>query len=122
MKPKDAGLSDLTAKMGNKYTLGHKFPVSFGEAISERNRNRSPEIYAQASAKKKKRRLYPNLDAELEKRFITYRGLARLLNVSEHTICNRMLGNSKFSLELKFAIKEILQTDLSIEELFWHED
>ena len=65
---------------------------------------------------------YPNLEAELVKRNLTHRKLARLLGITKSTIHSKLSGKGKISLEMKRAIHEFLQTDLSIEELFWHED
>ena len=61
---------------------------------------------------------YPVLEAELQKRFITYRKLTEVLQLSQSEICRKMTGESNLSLEQMTAIKNFLGVDMPLEELF----
>lgn len=72
------------------------------------------------SEKKKKR--YPNLEAEMARRNVLKSDLAELLHRTNGSITTRMDGTSEWLVwEIK-AIKNFLKTDLSLEELFESED
>ena len=118
----DAKKRMALSKIGNQYTLGYKHTPQTRAKCTEQNLNRSPKVYAKSSATKKKYKFYLNLESELEKNFITHRKLARLLGLHHCTLDNKLRGHIKFQPELMQAIKEILKTDMSIEELFDHKD
>ena len=117
----DAKRKIALAQMGNQYTLGYKHTPQTRAKLTEENLNRSPKIYAKASATKKIYKFYPNLETELEKNFISHRRLARFIGMHPATLDSKMRGRVKFTPELMQAIKEILKTDMSIAELFKHD-
>ena len=61
---------------------------------------------------------YPVLEAELQKRFITDRKLADVLNLGTAEIDRKMTGQGNFSLEQMTTVKNFLGVDMPLEELF----
>ena len=61
---------------------------------------------------------YKNLLTELDAHQISYSALAKLLGLKRTTISNKMLSKQNFTPNQKEAIKNLLDSDLPIEELF----
>ena len=74
------------------------------------------------SPMRKEKVAYPVLEAEIEKRQITRRGLAQLVGVSHTMIIKRLRGEQKMDLETAIKIREVLAIEMPIEELFRMED
>lgn len=66
--------------------------------------------------------MYPNLVSEVAKAGLKNRTIARKTGVHENTIGNLLLGKTKASVELAFAIKSNFFPSLSCEYLFKYED
>jgi len=62
--------------------------------------------------------MYPNLKAEMARNNITMTKLAEVLDRTTGTISGKLKGNYPFTLDEAKRIKAVLQTDLSLEELF----
>lgn len=62
--------------------------------------------------------MYPNLVSEVAKAGLKNRTIANKVGVHENTIGNLLLGKTKASVELAFAIKLNFFPDLSCEYLF----
>ena len=69
-------------------------------------------------SEKKKKKRYPNLEAEMARRRILKCDIAELLHRTNGAITTRMDGTSEWLVWEVKMIKEYLQTDMSIEELF----
>ena len=70
----------------------------------------------------KKKKRFPNLEAEMARKKVMKSDLAKLLHRTNGAITTRMDGTSEWLVwEIK-AIKEYLQTDLTLDELFDEED
>jgi len=69
-------------------------------------------------SEKKKKKRYPNLEAEMARRRILKGDIAELLHRTNGAITTRMDGTSEWLVWEVKMIKEYLQTDMSIEELF----
>lgn len=65
--------------------------------------------------------MYKNLVAEMAKKAITKRAMARQLNLCETTLQNKIKGKSRFDIEESFAIKEQFFPDLELQYLFANE-
>lgn len=74
------------------------------------------------SACKKKKVAYPFLESELESRQITRRGLAKMLGLSHATIIKKLRGEAEMDLTSAIKIRETLELETSLEELFRRED
>ena len=61
---------------------------------------------------------FPNLRAELARTGIANYELADKLGMCHSTISHKMLGKRPFTLEEAVRIKQVLGTDIPIEELF----
>lgn len=66
--------------------------------------------------------MYPNLVSEVAKAGLKNRAIARKIGVHENTIGNLLLGKTKASVELAFAIRANFFPGLTCEYLFEHED
>lgn len=66
--------------------------------------------------------MYPNLRAEIARRNLTNAALANAIGISESRFSLKMNGKYPFSLKEAIAIKNFLNTTLTIEELFLKED
>ena len=66
--------------------------------------------------------MYPNLDAELIKQKLTYRELAERLGIARETLGGKLRGKHRLDEKTAQAIKDLLQVDMSIEELFKRAD
>ena len=62
--------------------------------------------------------MYPNLRAEMARRNVTVHQLAIVLNVTSNTMSLKLKGKAPISLQEAIKIKDYLQTDLTLEELF----
>ena len=95
---------------------------------SEKMRQRSTGRRHKNSSKmklsptKKEKIAYPVLEAEIEKRQITRRGLAQLVGVSHTTIIKKLRGEQKMDLETATKIREVLAIETPLEELFKRAD
>ena len=100
---------------GNTYNLGRSKSEETKHILSERTKaywvNRYDWKYA-----------YPVLEEELKKQGISHSELARCLNMNRGTMLNKLSGRSGLYERDKQAIMEILNVDMSIEELFKRAD
>lgn len=71
-----------------------------------------------SSVARKKKFVYPLLEAELERQQITRRGLAKMLNVSHTTIIKKLRGELEMDSAMAIKIRETLRIDIPPEELF----
>lgn len=62
--------------------------------------------------------MYPNLRAEIVRRGLFMADVAKELGCTESTFSLKMTGKLGFTLKEAFAIKKMLNTDLSIDVLF----
>lgn len=62
--------------------------------------------------------MYPNLRAEMARKKITGTELAKQIGVTNGTFSAKFNGKFDFTLDEAQAIKKVLGTDISIEELF----
>lgn len=62
--------------------------------------------------------MFQNLQAEMARRNLTGRALAKMIGVTELTLYNKLNGQREFKLKEMEAIKSILKTDASMEYLF----
>jgi Trp operon repressor len=62
--------------------------------------------------------MYVNLECEMLKSRISRRDLAKKLTVSYQTITNKLNRTTQFTRDEMYSIKQILNTDVSLEELF----
>lgn len=62
--------------------------------------------------------MYPNLRAEMARKGLTGKELAKVAGMTNATFSQKCNGKYSFTLDESKAIKEALQTDLPIEELF----
>ncbi|MBE8953259.1 MAG: helix-turn-helix transcriptional regulator [Quinella sp. 1Q7] len=62
--------------------------------------------------------VYPVLAAILQKKRVTFKRLAKVLGVDKSTVSYKMRGKSEFTPEQKAAIRDFLQVDTPLEELF----
>lgn len=66
--------------------------------------------------------MYPNLRAELARRRITFSHLASMIGVTVGTMSQKNGGKASFTLDEAIAIKNVLETDMPLEELFQREE
>lgn len=66
--------------------------------------------------------MFRNLLAEMARRKVTAKDLAEKLGITDGTMSGKMNGKSSFSLKEANQIKNILGTDIPIEELFQNEE
>jgi len=62
--------------------------------------------------------IYPALKVELDRQKITSTELAKHLDLSRPTVSKKLQGKVSISLEQKAAIKDFLQVDTPLDELF----
>ena len=62
--------------------------------------------------------MFQNLQAEMARRNLTGRALAKMINVTELTLYNKLNGQREFKLNEMERIKSVLRTDASLEYLF----
>lgn len=62
--------------------------------------------------------MYANLKAEMAKKSITRRQIARTLSLHENTVKNKIAGKSHFSIEESFLLKKTYFPDLTLKYLF----
>ena len=67
-------------------------------------------------------KLYPVLSLELQKKNVRCYQFAKVLNVRESTISRKITGKRRFSLEQQEAIKNFLNVEMPLEELFKRAD
>ena len=70
----------------------------------------------------KKKKRFPNLEAEMARKRILKSDIAELLHRTNGAITTRMDGTSEWLVWEVKAIKEYLQTDMTLEELFQEEE
>lgn len=61
---------------------------------------------------------YPNLKREMTERSVTSQAIADILHIHRNSVCNKINGNSHFSVEEAITIRNTLFPDLDIEKLF----
>lgn len=61
---------------------------------------------------------YPNLELEMVRTRITREDVAHALGKSYQTVHAKMVGDIGFTLDEAFAVKNLLKTEMSLEELF----
>ena len=66
--------------------------------------------------------MYPNLDAEMARRKITRKSLAKAIHVTPTTLTLKLNGKAPITLNECIEIKKILNTDMLIDYLFSIED
>lgn len=62
--------------------------------------------------------MYQNLQAEMARRKLTGRDLAKLIGVTELTLYNKLNGKSEFTLKNMEKIKSVLKIDAPFDYLF----
>lgn len=62
--------------------------------------------------------MFQNLQAEMARRNLTGRALAKMVGVTELTLYNKLNGQREFKLNEMEAIKSVLRTDAPMEYLF----
>lgn len=62
--------------------------------------------------------MYPNLEAELGRRKISKKELARLTGIRYNTLCDKCLEKFGFTLDEAVAISDVLGKPMPIEDLF----
>jgi len=62
--------------------------------------------------------MFQNLQAEMARRNLTGRALAKMIGVTELTLYNKLNGQREFKLNEMETIKGILRTDAPMEYLF----
>ena len=62
--------------------------------------------------------MYKELEAQIAYRGISKKQIAVAINMKYNTLLSQMRGKSKFTLDEAVCIKEYLQEDIAIEELF----
>ena len=62
--------------------------------------------------------MFANLQAEMARRSITGRALAKMIGVQELTMYNKLNGTTEFKLSEMEAIKTALKTDVNMDYLF----
>ena len=62
--------------------------------------------------------MFLNLKAEMIRKSMTSGDLAKLIDVTQATMSQKINGKAKFSLDEAIAIKNALGVDMEIEELF----
>lgn len=68
------------------------------------------------------RKLFPNLKAEIARKAIKEKDIAKKIGLSAKTFSSRMTGRSDFTLREMMAIKKHFFPDLSLEYLFATDD
>jgi len=66
--------------------------------------------------------MYRALEAKIAYRGISKKQLAEALDMNYNTLLPKMSGKSKFTLDEAVTIKQYLEEELSIEELFKNEN
>lgn len=62
--------------------------------------------------------MFQNLQAEMARRNLTGRALAKMVGVTELTLYNKLNGQREFKLNEMETIKSVLRTDAPMEYLF----
>ncbi len=62
--------------------------------------------------------MFQNLQAEMARRKLTGRALAKMIDVTELTLYNKLNGQREFKLNEMEKIKSVLRTDAPLEYLF----
>ena len=62
--------------------------------------------------------MYPNLRAEVARKGMTMKELAKKIGIGESTMMQKLSGKYAFTLDEAFKIREVLEVDLSIDVLF----
>ncbi|MBO4401074.1 MAG: hypothetical protein J5809_04445 [Selenomonadaceae bacterium] len=75
------------------------------------------EDFAKQS-KTKRKVVYPNLDVELVIQNLTYREVARRIGKTKSNVLDKLSGARPIDKEMALAIRELLQVEMPIEELF----
>lgn len=62
--------------------------------------------------------MYPNVRAELARKGLTQEKVAERMGIADGTLSGKLNGRYQFTLNEARRLKEILETDIPIEELF----
>ena len=92
------------------------------ETLAKLSEAITPEMRMALSNLHKEKSAYPVLEAELEKRQITRRGLAKMIGVTHTTIIKKLRGERELDLATAIKIREILAIEIPLEELFKRAD
>ena len=121
-------IAALNCKYPNGYNLkdggangaGYHHTAEARAKMSEKRKGHecAPETLMNLSKSHKKNIVYPVLEAELEKRQITWSGLGKMLGVTKGLISAKLRGTRKLNLETATKIKEVLGVDMPLEKLF----
>jgi transcriptional regulator with XRE-family HTH domain len=65
--------------------------------------------------------MFRNLDAELKRKGMTRGDLAKAMNITPSTMSMKLNGKSGLTLKEALRIKDILNVDIPIEQLFYAE-
>jgi transcriptional regulator with XRE-family HTH domain len=64
------------------------------------------------------KRIYPNLAAEMARKNITQKDIAKVLGVKQQTISGKLTGKTEFSIKDAFRIRDSLFPTLMVDYLF----
>lgn len=64
---------------------------------------------------------YSKLESEMILRHVTRLNLSDCISVKYNTLCKKLNGEFCFSLDEAIKIQETYFSDISVNELFWHE-
>lgn len=87
-------------------------------AEASRGRKQKPDAKIKLSKFRKVKVAFPVLEHEIESRKISRRGLASMLGVSHATVIAKLRGDKQMDLKTALKIREILNIDMTVEELF----
>ena len=101
----------------SKASKGRKKSPETCAKLSAANKNPPTEVRARISERNRKI-VYPILDAELEKRTMTRKFLAKNIGVNYQTLKRKLRGEITLDLKTAEKIRDFLGVDMTIEELF----
>ena len=111
--------NDNKGKKDSPETRAKKSAAQMGNTKGRGNKGRIPTKTHRANLSSAGRKvLYPNLDAELVKRQLTYGELANHVGIARETLGGKLRGKWNLDEKTARAIYEFLQVAMPIEELF----
>lgn len=63
---------------------------------------------------------YPIIEAEIARRQIKKKDIAKAINITPRSLSIKLMGKSDFTLTEAFAIRESFFSDMTVEKLFEH--
>ncbi len=115
------GLSGLVAKINTEIEVQELTPEQLKRYIefirSLPGYVPTAEDFARIS-KTKRKVVFPNFDAELVRQDLTYREIARRLGMGKSNVLDKLSGARLIDKKMALAIRELLQVEMPIEELF----